>query len=411
MLRQREFFLLFAGTGLAMLAFGMMQVAQGVLAFDLTGKNGAVGFVFLGQGISMLILSPLGGTLSDRVSKKKLLTSAQFVIGAVFALIAGLIATGVITILMLAGASLVLGCMYSLMGPTRQAWVGDLLTGEDLPRGIAIQQLSMNTTRIVGPLVAGLLVGWSLFGTAGTYAVMALIFGGVVLTLLQMEASPPRPRANPTSVRADLSEGFAYIWSDKDVRLLACVFVGVVLAGFSYQTIMPGYLENTLGHPASELGVIYGATATGGIVVTLALASRRLKNPTAVMLFFGACLAGSLALLAVAPGFWVALGVASLVGASSSGFQMLNNVNLMERSDPRYFGRVMSVSMMAFGFNSIVSYPVGLIADRSGERATLAGLAVATMTVVLLGMVALRARSRDAAATLLRDGAVGTPGK
>lgn len=410
-LKQRQYLLLFVGTTLAMLAFGMMQVAQGVVAFDLTGKNGAVGFVFLGQGISMLLLSPVGGTLSDRVSKKRLLTSAQFVIGLMFALIATLIATGVITILMLAGASLVLGCMYSMMGPTRQAWIGDLLDGEDLPKGVALQQLSMNTTRIVGPLIAGVLVGWALFGTAGTYAVMALIFGGVVVTLLQMEASPPRPRANPTSVRADLSEGFSYIWNDKDVRLLACVFCGVVLAGFSYQTIMPGYLENTLGRPSSQLGVIYGATAIGGIVVTLVLASRRLENAPAVMLFFGACMAASLALLAIAPGFWAALGAASLVGASSSGFQMLNNVNLMERADPKYFGRVMSVTMMAFGFNSIISYPVGIIADHSGERATLGGLAVATMMVVLIGMLALRSRTREVAAAALQEQPLGAPGR
>ena len=412
MLKHRQYLLLFIGTTLAMLAFGMMQVVQGVVAFELTGKNGAVGFVFLGQGISMLILSPVGGTLSDRVSKKKLLTSAQFVIGLMFALIAALIVTGVITILILAGASLVLGCMYSMMGPTRQAWVGDLLEGPDLAKGVALQQLSMNTTRIVGPLIAGLLIGWAVFGTAGTYFVMAGLFGAVVLTLSRMAASPPRARANPTSVKADLSEGFSYIWQEKDVRLLAGVFVGVVLAGFSYQTIMPGYLENTLGHPASQLGVLYGATALGGIVVTLVLASRRLENPAGIMLLFGAAMAGSLALLAVAPSFWVALGVAAMVGASSSGFQMLNNVNLMERADPKYFGRVMSVTMMAFGFNSIISYPVGLIADQVGERATLGGLGVATLSVVLLGMLALRSRNREvAAAAVLPEHGIGAPGR
>ena len=147
-------------------------------------------------------------------------------------------------------------------------------------------------------------------------------------------------------------------------------------------------------------------------LVTLVLASRRLENAPAVMLFFGACMAASLALLAIAPGFWAALGVASLVGASSSGFQMLNNVNLMERADPKYFGRVMSVTMMAFGFNSIISYPVGIIADHSGERATLGGLAVATMTVVLLGMLALRSRTREvAAAAALQDRPLGAPGR
>jgi len=389
-LSNAQYRLLFIGTTLTMLAFGMMQVVQGVVAFDLTGKNSAVGFVFFGQGISMLLLSPLGGTLSDRISKKRLLTASQFVIGAMFGLIAALIATGLITILLLAGATLVLGCMYSVMGPARQAWTGDLLEGPDLARGVALQQLMMNTTRIVGPLLAGALIAAEPVGTAGTYAVMAGLFAGVVFVLARMAPTPPRPRLNRTSVTADITAGFAYLWRSSHVRLLALVFVGVVLSGFSYQTLMPGYVENTLGRPASQLGLLFGAAAVGGIVVTLVLASRRVHNPATVMLGFGGALAVSLTLLALAPGFAVALVVAVLVGGCSSGFQMLNNVNLMERTDPAYFGRVMAVTMMAFGVNSIVAYPVGIIADQIGERATLAGLAAVCLAVVAAGAVAFR---------------------
>ncbi len=399
-LRHSQYRLLFAGTTLAMLAFGMMQVAQGVVAFELTGKNSAVGFVFLGQGISMLVLSPLGGTLSDRVSKKRLLTSAQFVIGAMFALIAVLITTGLITILILAAASLILGCMYSVMGPTRQAWVGDLLQGDDLARGVALQQLMMNSTRIVGPLLAGLLIATGGIGTAGTYFTMAALFAAVVIVLMQMAPSPPRPRATHSSVAADLSEGFRYIWTEREVRMLALVFVGIVLSGFSYQAIMPGYLENALDHPASHLGILYGAMAAGGIVVTLILAARPPSRPSAAMLLFGAALAACIGALAIAPGFAIALGSGAAVGAASSGFQMLNNVSLMQRSDPKYFGRVMAVTMMAFGVNSIVSYPVGLVADAAGERATLAGLAMVCGSVVLVGALALRAQGRAPAQTI-----------
>ena len=393
-----QYRLLFIGSSLTMLAFGMMQVAQGVVAFELTGKNSAVGFVFLGQGISMLILSPVGGTLSDRVSKKRLLTGTQFIIGALFALIAVLIATDRITIMLLAAVTLVLGCMYSMMGPTRQAWVGDLLDGPDLAMGVALQQLMMNATRIVGPLLAGALIAAEPVGTAGTYVVMTGLFAGVVAVLAVMAPTPPRPRANRTSVRTDITEGFRYMWRAPDVRLLALVFVGVVLSAFSYQTIMPGYLEHALGHPASHLGLLFGATAAGGIVVTLVLAARRVRNPAAVMLAFGGALAASLALLAVAPGFEVALVVGAMIGASSSGFQMLNNVNLMERTDPAYLGRVMAVSMMAFGFNAIVSYPIGLIADKAGERPTLAGLACACLLVIGAGVVAMRSVPKRAPA-------------
>ncbi|MGE3597349.1 MAG: hypothetical protein AB7N70_17520, partial [Dehalococcoidia bacterium] len=71
--------------------------------------------------------------------------------------------------------------------------------------------------------------------------------------------------------------------------------------------------------------------------------------------------------------------------------QMLNNVNLMERTDRAYFGRVMAVTMMAFGANSIVAYPVGLLADQIGERLTLAGLACVCLAAVTAGAIALRA--------------------
>ncbi len=392
-LSNKQFRLLFLGTTLSMMAFGMMQVVQGVVAFDLTGKNGSVGFVYLGQGFAMLILSPIGGTLSDRVSKKKMLTFAQFVIGAMFGVVAVLIATGLITIMLLAAGALILGCMFSMMGPTRQAWVGDLLVGEEMAKGVALQQLMMNATRIIGPLSAGALIAIDPIGTSGTYWVMAALFGAVVFTLMLMEPTPPRVRTETTSVRTDLFEGFRYIWRTPDVRLLAFVFVGVVLSAFTYQTMMPGYLVNSLGHPSTHLGFLFTATALGGIVVNLYLAARPVRNSAPLMLFFGAGLGVSLALLAISPNFPVALGVAALIGASSSGFQMLNNVNLMERTESLYLGRVMAVTMMAFGVNSIASYPVGLIADSVGERATLMGLSVACLAVVTAGVVAMRANA------------------
>jgi MFS family permease len=403
-LRHGQYRLLFLGTTLSMLAFGMMQVVQGVVAFQLTGKNGAVGLVSVGQGVAMLLLSPLGGALSDRISKKRLLTGAQLTIGALFALIGVLIATGWISIYALAAVTLVLGCMYSMMGPARQAWVGDLLDGPDLTSGVALQQLMMNATRIVGPLLAGALIAARPVGPAGTYLTMAGLFAGVVVVLARMRPTPPRPRTDRTSMGRDLAAGFAYIWRTREVRLLALVFVGVVLSGFSYQTIMPGYLVHALGHPASHLGLLFGAAAAGGIVVTLVLAARPVRVPTPVMLVFGGLLALALALLALAPTFAAALAVAALVGAASSGFQMLNNVNLMQRADPAYVGRVMAVTMMAFGVNAIVAYPIGTIADQIGERATLAGLAGACLAMVAAGVIMLWTAPRRAPAAVAPGG-------
>lgn len=389
-LHHPQYRLLFIGTTLSMLAFGMMQVVQGVVAFQLTGQNGAVGFVMLGSGISMLTLGPLGGTLSDRYSKKKLLQFTQVVIGAGYGLVGVMIVTDTLTIPLLAASTLVMGSMFAVMGPTRQAWIGDILRGPLLANGIALNQLMMNATRIIGPLIAGALIATEAVGAAGTYFTMAALFAGVVLVLSLMEPTPPAPRLERTSVRADLSEGFNYIRRTDDVRLLTLMFFGVVLSGFSYQTLMPGYLENELGHPSSHLGFLFGTTALGGIATTLVLASRRPQHTSTLQLSFAGGLAGSLMLLAFAPGFGAALLVAALVGAASSGFQMLNNVNLMERADKQYFGRVMAVTMMAFGLNSVVAYPIGEFADAFGERLTLGVLACGCTAITVLGWFAFR---------------------
>ena len=379
-----------------MLAFGMLNVVQGVVAFELTGKNGAVGFVSLGQGIAMLFLSPVGGALSDRISKRRLLMFAQGSIGLLFGVIAVLIYTDVITIWLLAACTLALGCMFAIMGPTRQAWVGDLLQGPDLAHGVALQQLMMNATRIVGPLLAGALLAVNAIGPGGVYTAMTVTFALVVAVMTLMEPTPPLPKPGKTSVLADLKEGGRYIWATSDVRLLTLVFGGVVLSAFSYQTIMPGFIEHELGHPASQLGLIFGTTAVGGILTTLFISTHQPRQPEMLMLAFGAALSASLLLLAVSPNFIVALVVASLVGASSSGFQMLNNVSLMQRTSPQFFGRVMAVTMMGFGLNAIFAYPIGTFADVVGERETMATIAVISLFVILAGFAATRRASTPA---------------
>lgn len=385
-----QFRLLFIGTTLAQVAFGMMNVVQGIVAFDLTGKNSAVGFVSLGMGTSMLFLGPVGGTLSDRLSKRKLLMFAQTVIGLMFGVTAVLIVSGAITIWLLAGSTLVMGSMFAIMGPTRQAWVGDMLDGEMRTNGVALQQLMMNATRIVGPLLAGAFVGIGFIGAGGTYFAMASVYVLVLVMLAFMRPSPPRSRSTQSSVRADLAEGVSYIWTTKELRLLAGVFAGVVLTGFSYQTVLPGFLHNELDKPTSILGVVYGVTAVGGIITTVVLAGRPGGDTARMMLSFAALLAVSLFALAVAPNFIATLGVAVVIGVSSSGFQLLNNVNLMERTAPQYYGRVMAVTMMSFGFNSIFAYPVGQLADAIGERPTLAILGGLCLGVVILGALAAR---------------------
>ncbi|MEX0782181.1 MAG: MFS transporter [Dehalococcoidia bacterium] len=383
-----QFRLLFIGNVVTMLGFGMMQVVQGVLAFDLTGKNSSVGFVAMGMGIPMLLLGPIGGALSDRMSKRLLLMFGQAAIFVVFFVVGLLAAFGQINIWILFSLTLLLGCTFAVLMPARQAWVGDLLQGAALTNGVALQQLSMNATRIVGPLAAGGLISLAFVDIGGTYIVMSSFFAIAMGLLVVMQPTSARHDSGKTSILTDIKGGARYIWDSPEVRLLMLMFAGVVLTAFSYQQLMPGLLENELGKSAKLVGVVYGFTAVGGIVLTLFLTRKGLgPDPTKLMLACGAALAGSVILLAIAPTFPTMLGAAILVGATSSGFQMCNQVNLMQRTDPAYFGRVMSLTMTAFGLQMIVGFPAGALADQIGERATLSLLGLCCFGVVVLGAI------------------------
>lgn len=386
-LGQRDFRLLFLGTTFAQMAFAMMSVVQGVVAFQLTGKNASVGLVALGMGIAMLFLSPVGGALGDRLPKRQLLLVSQGSIGVLFALVGVLILTDRISIGLLVLATLGLGSMFAVMGPTRQAWVGDLLKGPALANGIALQQVAMNGTRIFGPFIAGGLIAVSFVDTGGTYLVMAGLFAVVVGMMWPMPRTAPAAPSG-RSVAGDLKAGVSYINANPELRLLILMFIGIVISAFSYQALMPGFLENELRRPARELGLLYGVAAIGGLAITLVLAGRAGGSGRTLMYVLGVLLGLGLIGLAVSPTIWMALVAMAAIGACSSAFQLLNNVNLMRLCAPEYYGRVMSLTMMSFGLMSIASYPIGLTADAVGERGTLMGAAVAVIVVVGAGFAA-----------------------
>ncbi|MFN0148304.1 MAG: MFS transporter [Dehalococcoidia bacterium] len=390
-----QFRLLFLGNVTTMLGFGMMQVVQGVLAYELTGTNKSVGLVAMGWGLPMLFLGPIGGALSDRWSKRPLLTIGMTAVGAIFFTIGLLFVLDVLNIWILFGMTALMGVTFAFSMPARQAWVGDLLQGPALAQGVALQQLMMNATRIVGPLAAGGMIAWAAVGIGGTYMAMSALFLMSVALLIVMQPTRRRRGENQVSVFGDLMIGLRYTWNAKQVRAMMLMFAGVVMTAFSYQQLMPGFLENELGQDSNRVSVMFGASAIGGIALTVALTAIGIREKAAQWMYIcGAATGVSVILMALAPNFALALVGAGLVGAASSGFQMCNQVNLMQRTDPAYFGRVMSLTMTAFGLQMAIGFPAGALADAAGERGTMVALAVACIVIVAIGWVASRSMRR-----------------
>jgi MFS family permease len=385
--------ILWAGTTTSFLAFAMSMIVQGVVAFEITGKNGAVGLVGLGMGVATILTAPFGGVVADRFSKRLLLLTGQVLIFANFAAVGILVLGDWITIGLLAASTFVQGLVFSFIAPARQAWIGDMLTGERLSNGIALQQIGMTATRIVGPWLAVALVGFGFIGAGGTYLFMAGLIFVCLLTLLQL----PRPRATAprkASALGDLKLGYEHVASRPRLALLAVSFMLVVMFGFSYQVILPGYLNNVLGHSTKDMGWLLGVSGVAGLIATIAVANKagtRLAWP--LLIAGGLAQAAGLVGLGAVDSFAFALLLMLAIGAGSSVFQMLNSALIMQESDPAFYGRVMALTMLAWGMNSIAGVPFGNLADGIGEQSTL---------VVMGILVALVTGATGLAANLLR---------
>lgn len=395
-----------------LLAFGaiwMSITAQSIVAFDLEGTNSAVGIVTLGNGVAWFAFSPYAGVMADRLSKRRVLMVAQSGIAVVFTVVGVLIITGQITLGWLVASTFLMGLAFAFTGPARRAFVAHLVPQPKLANAVGLTQLALSIPGVFGPALAGLMIGLAFVGGGGTYIFMASLMAITLVTLAWMPsgAPPPSDRSTPrSSVRAEFTAALRHIWERPRVRLYVLTFLVLSTVGFPFFVLLPGLLENELGHDASDIGLVQSVSAGAGLVVGISvtgLLASRWAPPLVVAcgLLFGVGLIG----LAAVPTFAALLGVMLVVGAGFMGFQIVTSALIMTGSDPAYHGRVMAVTMLAFGAQGIAGLPIGLLGDAVGERTTLAALGAVILLLMLAAGLALlrieRAERRQADAMAL----------
>jgi predicted MFS family arabinose efflux permease len=373
------------GSFFAFMAFNMASTAQGVVAFDITGNNHAVGFVAFGQGLAMFFLNPFGGAIADRFSKRFLLLIAQAVIGAVMFATAVLLAFDAITIAYLALGSFIMGTMFSFLGPTRTALLAEYVEPERIGNAMALMQVGNNFARIGGPFLAGTLLAWSVIGATGVYALDASIFIFVLLTLSRLPESRKTHIDPNRRVLRDIRLGFRYITSRPRLLHTVLSFHVVMVLALSNYVLMPGLCKEVFDVGNAGVGILLGVSAAGGFVMSLVVASLA-DSKRAPLYIVVASMTAALGLIGMgaAPSFPLAvLGMVFVTGGTAA-FQTLNNSFALHLTEGMFYGRVTSFIFMAWGVINLASLPVGYLADAFGEQAVLAGEGVALVGIVIV---------------------------
>jgi MFS family permease len=342
----------------------------------------------------MAALGPLGGAFADRWPKRRILALSQSSSALVFAGVASMLGTGSLTVPRLAAGTLLLGAGLSFLAPARQAFTVEIVPPEIRGNAIALNQVALTGSQLLGPACAGLLLA-SPLGAAGAYAAMATLYALAAAMLAFLPTSRSRSDAHETHVLADLADGLRYVWTHVRLRVLVLFFVSVVMTGFPYVTVMPGLVENQLGRDAGAISGLYLFSATGGLGASL-LAARLADTRFAQPVFVAAAGLFATALLALSgvPSFAVAAAAMVVVGMGFGGFQSLNGAVIVRACEPAYFGRVFSLTMLAFAGFGLMGLPIGLLADALGERGVLRAMAAGVALICAIVALRLRAIAR-----------------
>lgn len=378
----------------------MQMLLRGLLAWDLTEREGALGVVFLVFGLAMLITTPLGGVAADRFPKRWLLFAGQAMItvGAVGMGVAVL--AGVEQFWMLLVVSVIQGAMFGLIGPARVSFSRELVGPELLGNAITLSVLSMSSTRVFAPSLAGALAGWALFGIGGAYVVAAVfsLFSAWLTFFLPDTGSTPTAR-NPF---AEIVDGVRYVAQCPPLRRMVVTSTIVIMFGFNYISFMPALVEGVYELGDGSVGFMSTVSSIGAVAVSIPLASRSGSPRARTMIaWFGLAFGGFVALLSLAPQYWVAVPIVVLVGGATTGFQSLSSAVALGDTDPSHQGRVQSLMQLAFAGFGLAALPLGLLAEAIGLKRAIALMGVIPMVAVVAYAMGegLLGRSRKIVAT------------
>ncbi|MEE8337876.1 MAG: MFS transporter [Dehalococcoidia bacterium] len=376
-------------------------VSRGFLAFDLTDSAAALGALFLGFGLPMLVLGPLGGVIADRWPRKTVTVVAQWSFAATNTVIAVLVLTDVIEFWMLFAGAISEGAGVALGIPARQALIGDLVEEDDIGNAVALQQVSFNGVRIIAPTLAGVLIAVDAVGIGGVFLLQSVGYAAAALVAMRLPTAAPRPSEEHVSPLASIIQGVRYVRSRPAILTLVLFAYAIELTAFTYAVFIPAVVGDLFDGGSIALGVMTTAIALGAFAASLPVAWLADRTSGWTFHLLSALVFGPLLIVfALSPVYALALAIGIGLGAAETGFLSMNQSLAMRFSHRDYYGRVQSVLLFGFALNGLVGFPVGVIADIVGLRPTMVGLGVASSVLVLV--VLLYSRRIDARSDALR---------
>ena len=375
------------GEGISMTGTWMQAMAGGWVMASLTSSAKMLGLVNLVGGLPMIALAMTGGLFADKFDKRYILQFCQ-VVQIVLALTLGyLIGENAIAMWHILVAAVLLGISNAFEMPAASALVPELVGKKYVAQAVALDRAVFHGTRLIGPALAGYLVGR--YGASSAYYLNALTFLALMLALTTLPARAPGTAEQEEKRKGGMGEGAKHILRDRPsfamILLMATntVFVFPVMI-----VLLPLYSKHVLNLEATDMGWLMFSSGMGSLTGSLGILKvRRQQRP---FILAGAVILICVALTSLSRAdqfLWaagsltcLALGVSTLVG--------LANTVVQERAPAEIRGRVSAIAGLSFfGLLPFAGMVMAALSDWIGIRSALLTAACAYACVGVLVLV------------------------
>lgn len=357
----------------------VQTLAQSWLVFQLTNSAFLLGLVgFLGS-IPVFILSLFGGVLADRMNKKNILMFTQTTFMLLAFILAILTQAKLITPWQIMFIAILNGIVMAFDAPSRQAVVVELVGKEHLLNAIALNSVAFNSSRVIGPALAGIFV--ASIGMSGCFYINGLSFLAVIIALLSIRINSTLKTDKNNSTLKDLIDGVEMIKNNRLILALVSMVGVSSLFGISYTILMPIFANDVLNVGVKGLGVLMSSSGIGALMAALLLARLGdFKYKGKLLVLSCIIFSGSLVLFSLSKIYALSLIALTFVGGSSVTAIALINTILQIKVSDEFRGRVMSAFMFTFaGLMPFGNLIAGVLSQGIGV----------SLTVMICGIISM----------------------
>lgn len=345
----------------------MQNIGMGWLVYRLTGSIALLGVVGFSSQIPALLVTPYAGVFADKLNRKKVMLYTQGAMMSIALIFAVLTLTNLITVWMIILLSVVNGLIVAFDTPFRHSILSDLLEDkEHLSNAVALNSIMVNSSRLVGPALAGFLI--SAFGEGICFLANSLSFLAVIVALLSIKTryvAIKNQSFSPKAITNELFEGIRYARENAGFKQIFLVVFMSSLLCLPIQNFMPAFAKDVFKGDSETLGLLSGAFGLGALLGAFMLG--QIANPIKLVRLIGIAgilLSGGIILFAASKMVaiaYLALGIAGL--GMISQFATSNTI-IQVYSKSQYRGRMVSLYNVSFlGFTPIGSLLLGFIAS------------------------------------------------